>query len=102
MTNEEWKKHKDSLRYRIYTLLMPPITPEKLEEAYEMGMIRKIDLKDKVEYYGTCRNANTAIWHADKERFTYIREKFGSTFPEDIVHPEDDEKFDIFVPVQEV
>lgn len=91
----------ESLQYRIYALLMPPVTPEKLERAYEMGLIRKEDLKDGSTYIGTCRNASEAVWHAKKERFTYQREKFGDVFPEDIVHPVDDCGFDIFIPVQE-
>lgn len=90
-----------SKEHRIYELLMPPVTPEKLEQAYAEGMIRKEDLRDGVTYLGTCRNANEAVWHADKERFTYMRTKLGSTFPEDIVHPVDDLGFDIFIPVAE-
>jgi hypothetical protein len=76
------------------------------------GMIAKRDLVDGAAYWGFCRNAQEAVWHADKpsragyERqdkvlgcFTYQRTKWGSTYDEDINHPEDDDGFDLFVPV---
>lgn len=79
-----------------------PLTKEELELAYSQGMIRKSDLKDGVTYKGHCRNASEAVWHAEKNRFTYQRTKFGSTFPEDINHPEDDDRHDLFTPYEEV
>ena len=81
----------------IYGMLAGKITPELLEQAYSMGMLRKEHLVDGESYWGTCRNAERAVWHADKNRFTYVRNKFGNLFDEDIVHPADDEGFDIFV-----
>jgi hypothetical protein len=75
-----------------------PVKPEELEQAYKDGMIKKADLKDGATYKGHCRNATEAVWHADKNCFTYQRTKFGHTFPEDIFHPEDDDGFDIFPP----
>ena len=82
--------------YTCYGILMPPVTAEKLEEAYKIGLIPKKDLVDGITYLGTCRNAEEAVWHADRSRFEYIRTKWGSSFPEDIVHPEDDEGYDVF------
>jgi hypothetical protein len=82
--------------------LSNPIKPGELEQAYKDGMIRKSDLKDGKTYLGDCRNASVATWHADKNCFTYQRTKFGSTFPEDIFHPEDDDGFDIFTPFEEI
>lgn len=79
-------------------ILTRPTTPEKLEAAVAAGMIPKAQLEDGVAYTGTCRNASTATWHAEKNCFTYQRSKFGSTFDEDIEHPEDDKGYDIFVP----
>ena len=73
------------------------MTTEELQKWYDFGLIKKADLIDGKEYKGQCRNANSAIWHADKQCFTYIREKFGHSFPEDIKHPEDDDGFDIFI-----
>ena len=63
-----------------------PITPEVMNEAYSLGMIRKRDLLDQRSCKGSCRNATEAVWHADKEKFTYDRTKFRSTFKEDINH----------------
>lgn len=79
-----------------------PVKSEELEEAYAKGMIRKKDLVDGKLYRGTCRNQTEATWHADKNRFTYLRTKFGQTFPEYINHPEDDDGFDFFCPYSEV
>ena len=79
-----------------------PVKPEELELAYSQGMIRKSDLKNCVSYKGHCRNASVAVWRSDKGVFTYIRSKFGSTFPEDINHPEDDNGFDLFTPYEEI
>lgn len=60
--------------------------------------VRKSDLIDGEYYYGHCRNAKCAKWIAERNVFVYIRTKFGSRFPEDINHPEDDDGFDLFVP----
>lgn len=70
-----------------------------LNAAVSEGMIPKSQLIDGQSYNGYCRNATEAIWHADKNRFTYRRTKFTSVFDEDICHPEDDNGFDLFVPV---
>lgn len=68
-----------------------------------LGMVRTKNLyvmKDGLKvgeiYYGTCRNADHARWNG--EVFTYIRSKFGTQFPEDINHFEDDNGFDLFLP----
>ncbi len=78
--------------------------------ARDLGAIPKSKLKDGAYYYGRCRNAYVAKWNAGKVgkvhsptgQFTYMRTKFSSTFPEDINHFEDDNGFDLFVPIQEV
>ena len=85
---------------RIY--FSKPIKPGELELAYVQGMIRKSHLKDGAKYKGRCRNASEAIWDAEREVFVYQREKFGTTFPEDINHPEDDNGYDLFIPQEEV
>lgn len=92
----------DELADTIYGKLRPPVTSESLKEAYELGMLKKSELEDQAWYLGSCRNSSKAKWHADRERFEYERHKFGSSFMEDIVHPEDDEGSDIFVPVKKI
>ena len=58
--------------------------------------------KDKLiigkTYIGDCRNAREAVW--DGEKFTYMRTKFGSTYPETINHFQDDDGYDLFVPLK--
>lgn len=103
MDNEDYKKTDDYKAHEVYHRLPNGgITQELLEECYALGLIPKKDLKDGQRYLGTCRNAKEAVWNAEKERFTYLRHKFGSSFYEDIVHPEDDEGFDIFTPIKEI
>ncbi len=77
------------------------ITPDVLAQGYEAGIIPKAQLKHGAYYFGQCRNAHVARWDADRARFTYIRHKFGDTFPEDICVPEDDNGFDLFIAVAE-
>ena len=49
-------------------------------------------------YIGECRNASEAVWQGDK--FEYMRTKFGSTFPETINHFQNDDGYDVFVPIK--
>jgi hypothetical protein len=63
------------------------------------GAIAKNQLVKGHTYIGTCRNAEEAVWDGDK--FIYQRYKFGIVFPEEINHFEDDDGFDVFVPLYE-
>lgn len=102
-TPEEEQRLKDKIVAVFRSGGLPkPVTPEWLEVAGSAGLVRKQDLKDGAYYYGTCRNARVARWDVKKNQFTYMRTKFGSSFPEDIRHPEDDDGFDLFLPVEEV
>lgn len=79
-------------------------------------IIPKANLKDGCWYIGRCRNANFAQWdgtHKFPEAihephksqtgcFVHWREKFDRTFVETINHPEDDDEFDLFWPVERV
>jgi len=57
------------------------------------------DLEDGCYYFGECRNADVAQWHADKKKFTYWRHEFyGDVYEEDINHFEDDNGYDLFIP----
>ena len=60
--------------------------------------IPKEELINGIEYEGECRNASKAIW--DSDAFIYMRTKFGSTYPEIINHYEDDDGYDVFVPIK--
>lgn len=63
------------------------------------GAIPKKDLVIGKTYIGSCRNAGEAVWLG--EQFEYDRYKFGYTFKEKINHFEDDNGYDLFVPLRE-
>ena len=82
---------------------IPIVLPKDYEEIIVPNIIRCGGIpKDKLivgkTYIGDCRNAREAVW--DGEKFTYMRTKFGSTYPEKINHFEDDNGFDLFVPLK--
>jgi len=59
--------------------------------------IVKADLEHGAYYIGRCRNATEARWNENEQCFVHWRTKFGSTFLEEIKHPEDEKHFDVFV-----
>src|SRR5574338_1481717 len=79
-----------------------PVKAEELEKAYAAGMIKKENLKDGQYYLGHCRNARVALWSSELNQFVYRRYKFGDFLTETIMHPADDDQFDLFVPVAEI
>lgn len=62
------------------------------------GAIPKNKLVVGKTYIGCCRNAEEAIWEG--ETFVYQRYKFGIIYPEKINHFEDDNGYDLFVPIK--
>jgi hypothetical protein len=62
------------------------------------GAIPKDKLIIGAAYFGHCRNADEAIWNG--EVFIYNRTKFGDTYPEKINHFEDDNGYDLFIPIK--
>lgn len=85
---------------------IPPI-PKVGKEDYEniiipniirCGGIPKDELIVGETYIGNCRNAHEAVWNGEK--FTYMRTKFGYTYPEDINHFEDNDGYDLFLPIK--
>lgn len=76
-----------------------PLPSDWVNAAATRGMLRKNQLEDGAYYYGRCRNATVAVWDNATQEFTYLRHKFGTKFLETIRHPEDDDGFDIFVPI---
>lgn len=86
---------------------IPDVPKMKSKEEYEKyvvknfircGAIPKDQLEIGETYYGHCRNASEATW--DGKHFTYIRYKFGFTYPEMINHFQDDDGYDLFVPIK--
>ena len=80
---------------------LPQAPPEfwKLicEKLIEKGAIPKKDLVIGTTYTGVCRNSDEATWLGDK--FEYTRYKFGTQYKETINHFEDDDGYDLFVPL---
>lgn len=62
--------------------------------------IPKSELEVGKEYNGVCRNASKATW--DGTVFHYTRTKFGFSYDEEINHYEDDDGYDLFVPIKEI
>ena len=88
---------------RFERVLLPiPMQEGDLRAAFKKGMLRKEDLEDGKYYLGYCRNAYVAQWLESENAFYYMRKKMGDVFPERILHPEDDNKKDLFVPFKKV
>ena len=78
-------------------------TPEDYEEYVvknyiRCGAISKKDLIVGKTYIGDCRNASEATWKG--KVFVYKRYKFGYEYEEEINHFEDDDGYDLFVPLK--
>ena len=65
-------------------------------------MIAKQDLVHGAWYVGHCRNAEYAKWNGEKKHFVHWRWKFAVKYPETILHPEDDQVYDVFEPYEKV
>lgn len=74
--------------------------PVICEALIKKGAIPKSKLIVGNKYIGNCRNTDEAVWLGDK--FEYTRYKFGVYYKETINHFEDDNGFDLFVPIKEV
>lgn len=117
---EEVQKYLIRKRYEImktYLMEREPFDVEKAFEAdyplvqdkefqkwienrfIELGAIPKEKLVIGKTYIGNCRNASEAVWKGDN--FVYDRHKFGTVFPEKINHFQDDDGYDVFVPIKE-
>ena len=81
-----------------------PICQNKDEEKFVQdtliahGAIPLDQLEVGKTYIGECRNASEAVWLGDK--FEYQRYKFGCRFPEKINHFQNDDGYDVFVPIK--
>ena len=87
----------DLLSYEEYHSFGSPEKFHKwVDENYEP--VRKSELVDGQTYDGICRNASRAVWNG--KEFVYERTKFGRTYEETINHYEDDDGYDVFVPIK--
>jgi hypothetical protein len=90
-----------------FTVETIPYVPKVCPDVYNdiiipafirCGAIPKSQLEIGFVYEGSCRNADKAVWNGFQ--FEYEREKFGSKFKEKINHFEDDNGYDLFVPIK--
>lgn len=84
---------------------LPVVTKDEWNSFYiphliRCGAIPKNELIKGCTYIGTCRNADKAVWNGEK--FVYKRTKFNITFDELINHFEDDDGYDLFVPLTKI
>ena len=77
-------------------------SPDNFHKWVEMHykIIPKSELIINKKYNGNCRNASEAVWNGEK--FIYKRHKFGTDYIEKINHYEDDDGYDVFVPIEEI
>lgn len=78
----------------------PEFWPCICEAIISKGAIAKKDLIVGKIYIGSCRNSDRAIWLGNC--FQYDRYKFGVKYSENINHFEDDDGFDLFIPIKEI
>ena len=87
---------------------IPDIPIVKDKEVYENVIVKNLIRcgaipKDKLivgkTYIGACRNASEATWNG--KDFDYKRFKFGMWQDDDINHFQDDDGYDLFVPIKE-
>lgn len=68
------------------------------ETLIKHGALPLHELRVGETYIGTCRNASEAVWNGKK--FIYQRYKWGSIYDEEINHFQNDDGYDVFVPVR--
>lgn len=71
---------------------------EKNTTIDNIYVIPKRELVVGQEYEGVCRNSGKATWFGTK--FGYDRYKFGAWFKDTINHFEDDNGYDLFIPMK--
>lgn len=91
---------QDWLAVRKLGRLPKPIPQELYDKYFELGVVRKENLEPGEKYLGICRNADVAIWTG--KVFVYNRHKFGVSYQESINGFEDDNGYDLFIPVKKI
>ncbi len=84
-----------------YIHLPNPIPGDLYLELYKKGVIPKKNLIKGKYYFGKCRNGRVAMWNGHE--FIYMRQEMNKSYhPEEINHIEDDNGFDLFIPIKEI
>ena len=111
-TMEYWRNLTKRFETPDDVPLIPNFNPDRVPNAgelmqevqnkmIELGAIPKDKLIVGHTYLGECRNATKAIWK-ENGKFEYMRTKFGYTYPEEINHFQDDDGYDLFVPIKDI
>ena len=84
---------------------VPCVPAEEYESVIVPNLIRcgaipKSDLEVGATYKGSCRNSSEAIWTGTE--FKYRRYKWGNYYTDTINHFQDDDGYDVFVPIEKV
>ena len=87
---------KGKQAYHAYRCDMNSLSDQSIFDV----VISKNELIDGGEYFGVSRNATVAKWSSGRNEFVYMRTKFRDTFEDTLPHPEDDDGYDIFVPLE--
>lgn len=69
-----------------------------VKNLIRLGAITKDKLIIGKTYLGNCRNTNKATWNGTQ--FIYDRYKFGSYYQDNMNHFQDDDGYDLFVPMK--
>lgn len=92
----------------VYDIPNLPIVDKQEWECFyvpkliEAGAIPKKDLQHNKYYTGKCRNTQLAIWDKVNQKFHYERNKYNTMVKETINHFEDDDGYDLFIPIKKV
>ena len=84
---------------------MIPYCPKEEWDGFYVPRLLKCGAipKDKLvvgkTYIGSCRNSDEATWNG--KEFEYERYKFGLTYKDKVNHFQDDDGYDLFVPIKE-
>ena len=84
---------------------MIPYCPKEEWDGFYVPRLLKCGAipKDKLvvgkTYIGSCRNSDEATWNG--KEFEYERYKFGFTYKDKVNHFQDDDGYDLFVPIKE-
>lgn len=97
---DAWKDLKPfEFNYNV-PKLPKPLTQYHIDKLIECGAIPIYKLEVGKWYYGKCRNAEKAMWNG--KQFEYERTKFNMKYKDKINHFENDNNFDLFVPIKKL
>lgn len=60
--------------------------------------LQKDELVHGAHYKGRCRNAEVARWDATRGKFVHRQYECGFLTTEEICHPADEHRYDVFIP----